>query len=114
MAKRKSRNGQTTIYETSVKSLQTLTDPIGVCLFSSKSDDFGLVVESTSVSSVNYGHHMRFFSSIPDSTFNMRYFSNNMSTAILTVVLYRYFKEGRTVLFISPETSRSIKMSLEM
>jgi hypothetical protein len=38
-----------------LRVLPTLTDPIGVCLFSSKSDDFGLVVESTSVSSVNYG-----------------------------------------------------------
>ena len=83
-------------------------------MFSSKSDDFGLVLESTSVSSVNYGHHVRFFSSIPDSTFNLRYFSNNMSTGIFTVVLYRYFKEGRTALLISPETGRSINMALEM
>jgi hypothetical protein len=44
-----------------LRVLPTLTDPIGVCLFSSKSDDFGLVLESTNVSSVNYGHHVRFF-----------------------------------------------------
>jgi hypothetical protein len=31
-----------------------------------------------------------------------------MSTGMFTVVLYRYFKEGSTVLFISPETGRSI------
>ena len=43
-----------------LRVLPTLTDPIGVCLFSSKCDDFGLVLESTSVSSVNYGHHVRF------------------------------------------------------
>ena len=54
------------------------------------------------------------FSSIPDSTFNLRYFSNNMSTGIFTVVLYRYFKEGRTVLLISKETGRGIKMALEI
>jgi hypothetical protein len=54
------------------------------------------------------------FSSIPDSTFNLRYFSSNMSTGILTVVLYRYFKEGRTVLLISRETGRIINLASEM
>jgi hypothetical protein len=29
-------------------------------------------------------------------------------------VLYRYFKEGRTVILISPETGRSINMALEI
>jgi hypothetical protein len=29
-------------------------------------------------------------------------------------VLYRYFKEGRMALLISPETGRSINMALEM
>jgi hypothetical protein len=37
-----------------------------------------------------------------------------MSTGIFTVVLYRYFKEGRTVLLISKETGRGIKMALEI
>ena len=97
-----------------LRLLPTLTDPIAVCLFSSKSNDFGLVLESTSVSSVNYGYHVRLFSSIPDSTFTMRYFTNNMSTGMFTVVLYRYFKEGRTVLLISPETGRNIHISFEM
>jgi hypothetical protein len=43
-----------------LRVLPTLTDPIGVCLFSSRNDHFGLVLESTSVSSLNYGHHVRF------------------------------------------------------
>jgi hypothetical protein len=40
--------------------------------------------------------------------------ANYIVSAIFTVVLYRYFKEGRTVLFNSPETGRSITMDLEM
>ena len=83
-------------------------------MFSSKRDDFGRVLDSTSVSSVNYGHHGGCFSSIPDSTFNLRYFSNNISTGILTVVLYRYFKYDRTVPLISKDTGRIINLASEM
>jgi hypothetical protein len=60
MAKRKITNVQTTIYKTSVKSFANIDRPNRICLFSSKSDDFGLVLESTILSSVNYGHHVRF------------------------------------------------------
>ena len=115
MTKIKSTKVQTTIYKTSFKSFANIDRPNrSMFVFFKKVMTLGWFYNRLVCQQWTMVIMWDFLSSLPDSTFTLRYFSDNMSTGIFTVMLYRYFKEGRTVLLISPETGRSIKMALDM